>query len=656
VAVLAAAVTQCTGGPLTMRRVDLKVLVLDSGGFGMPAMIDALNRQGVPSQVVKTTVAGRPVIDAAFLSSSSGTNPVVEEAKYQAVFADSETVPGLTDAERAALFAFEVKFGVRQVDAFPGAGPGVGLTLVGTGGGSLDGTTATVTPAGLTAPFTYLAGPLPMGIGSYLSSGTPATTLPAGASFTNLATVPFGGTTATLAGIYKHDGREELVSMAAHLATSPQFQALSRGIINWATKGVHLGHDRTYLTVHVDDLLGQDARWNSASNCTPGEDCPAGVTAGADIRMTPADLQATIAWQTANGFKFDWAYNGFGSINWVNEHGGTDDLLTAAKANVAQFFWLNHTYQHLYLGCTQDFTVIPWKCTTNASGQVQYMSQADISAEISQNVAFAQANGLPIDPTELLTGEHSGLYILPQQPADNPNLAPALAANGIKVTGSDASRQFDARLVGTTRTVPRYPMANFYNVGTKAEMIDEFNFIHTSAADGGHGTCSPTSTVDNCLTAIDPTTGYDGYIVPLDTDITLRHMLGNDPRPHYVHQSNLAEERILLPLMNSILGRYRSMFNSTAPTVHMTETQASYVLTQQAAWATGMNQVDAYTLGSDVYVNKGAYTGAVPVTTPNGTKVGTTGAAFGEAYAGDLSAWVTMPATGPYRLALVTAP
>jgi hypothetical protein len=658
-AVLAAAVTQCTGGPLTLRRVDLKVLVLESApNYGMPAMVESLNRQGVPYQLINTAAAGRPVIDTAFLSSTTGTNPVVERANFQAVFAESQALPGLTEAERTALAAFEAKFGVRQVDAYAFAGPSAGLDLLGAGGGAIDGTTASVTAAGLTGPFKYLAGPVPMGVNTYLSAGTPAATLPAGASFTNLATVPFGGTNATLAGIYKHDGREELVSMAAHFALSTQARVLTRGIVDWATKGVHLGHDRTYLTVHVDDLFGADSRWSTTANCTPGEaDCPAGAVAGPDIRMTAADLQATVAWQSANGFKFDWPFNGFGSVEYVDEHGGSDPLLAAAKANVAQFYWLNHTYQHLYLGCVQDVTVIPWRCTTNASGQVQYVSQATIQAEIAQNVAFAQANGLPIDPSELLTGEHSGLYITPQQPADNPNLVPAFNANGIKVTGSDASRQLDSRLVGSTRTVPRYPMANFFNVGTKAEMIDEFNYIHASAADGGGGFCGTGTVTGDCLPAVNTTTGYDDSIIPLDTDITLRHMLANDPRPHYVHQSNLAEERILLPLMNSILGRYRSMYNATAPVVHVTETQAADLLTQQAAWGTGRNQVEAYTLGNELYVNKGAYTGAVPITAPNGTKVDTsTGPVFGTAYAGELSAWVSLPATGSYRLILVTAP
>lgn len=661
-AVLAAAVTQCTGGPLTMRRTDLKVLVLDSGGPGVAAIVEALKSQGVPYDQIRATDAppARPIIDTAFLSSTSGTNPVIDRAKYQAVVSETESVAGLTDAERTDLFAFESKYGVRHVDAYSIPGPAVGMDFLGTGG-SLDGATLTVTPAGLTAPFGYLSGSVPVDVSSaYLLNATPAAAPVAGTTFTSLVTAPAPGSpgaTATVLGVYQHDGREEMVSTAVHYSLASQARVLGKGIVAWMTKGVHLGYDRNYLTVHIDDLFAADARWNSTANCTPTEDCPSGVTGGPDIRMTTADMSAVVAWQQANGFKFDWAYNGFGSVDYATEHGGSDPLLTAAKANVGAFYWLNHTYTHLFLGCQQDFTVIPWRCQTDAGGQPVWVPASTVQSEITQNITFATTNGLPIDPTELLTGEHSGLFILPQQPVDNPNLAPVFTSLGIKVTGSDASRDPGARQVGSALTVPRYPMTNYYNVGTKAEMADEFNWIHTSTADGGGGSCALDPATRTCLTPIDVTTGYDSFIVPFDTGQTLRHILNNDPRPHYVHQSNLAEERILLPLMNSVLGTYRGIFNSTAPTVHVTETQASRVLSNQAAWAAGQSQVEAYTLGNEVYVNKGAYTGEVPITVPNGTRVeSATGALFGEAYAGGMSAWATMPATGSYRLVLVTAP
>jgi hypothetical protein len=657
---LAAVGTQCTN--TASRRVDLVVLVLTDGANpGVIAVRDELRTEGVPFREINVADPAHPTVDAAFLATTSGTSPVVERARYQAVVSADEEITGLSPDERTALIAYEIKYGIRHVTAGTWSKPAVGLNEARTSGyiGTLDGMTATVTPAGRAAPFTYLAGPVPFEAGSYGHLATPLDSPPAGASYSSLVTVPIPGTNrvGSIVGVYQHDGRQEMVITALFNSGQQQFRALGHGIVTWMTKGVHLGHDRNYLTVHVDDIYGTDTRWNSANNCTPDSDCPAGVAAGPEIRMTAADVAAVAAWQTANGFTLDWAFNGYGSDEWAAEH-GSDPLLAATTADAGRFHWINHTYRHQFLGCQQDMSVIPWRCRTGAGGQTLWVSQATIVDEINQNVAFARAHGLPIDPAELVTGEHSGLFILPQQPVDNPNLAPAFTATGITVTGADASRQPDSRVIGTTRTVPRYPMANYFNVGTKAEMADEYNWVFTSKAAGGSGACTDNPKTMTCITPIDPATGYDSYIVPQDTTLTMRHVLGNDPRPHYVHQSNLAEDRILLPLMSSVLARYRSMMNATAPPVHVTETEAASALARQAAWAAGAagaGQVEAYTVDNTVHVDRGAFTGAVPITVPAGSRVdGPTGTPFGEAYAGESSAWVAD--TGSYRVALASGP
>lgn len=41
-----------------------------------------------------------------------------------------------------------------------------------------------------------------------------------------------------------------------------------------------------------------------------------------------------------------------------------------------------------------------------------------------------------------------------------------------------------------------------------------------------------------CISPLDPATGFDEYIVPIETRIALSHVMANDPRPHYAHQSN----------------------------------------------------------------------------------------------------------------------
>jgi hypothetical protein len=660
VAAMASATTQCTGGTVTQQRIDLKVLVLNDGSTpGVAAIRDELRSEGVPVKEINLADPARPVISAAFLSTTTGTNPIVERAYYQGVVVPNEATAQLSVAERDALAAFQAKFGIREVVASTWANPAVGLNYAANPGymGSLDNMTATVTAAGLADPFKYLTGSVPFDVGSYGFLATPLATLPAGETFTPLVTMPIPGSTAVapVLGVYAHGGTEDLIITTSLSTYQQHFQLLGRGIVSWLTKGVHLGFDRSYFTVHVDDMFAADERWNAEYNCTPGEDCPAGVPDLADIRMTAADLQAVVAWQNANRFRFELGFNGFGSVDYTAEN-GSDPLLTAAKANKASFNWLNHTYRHQFLGCLQDFTTIPWTCQRDAAGNIRYLDRASIEREIVDNRSWATYHGLPFNRNELLTGEHSGLFILPQQPVDNPNLAAALYYTGITVTGSDASRDFNQRHVqGSTytRTVPRYPLSVFFNTGTKAELIDEYNWIFTSAADGGSGICSANPATMTCLPPISSTTGFEDWILPFDTAQSLRHIMGNDPRPHYAHQSNLAEDRLLLSLTDSVLSTYRSRFASNTPLVTLRQTQASDVLAMQTAWATSANQVEAYTVGKDLYVVMNGYQGKVPITAPTGTRVDSSiGPLFGEAYAGEQSAWATAPLLGPIHLVL----
>src|SRR3546814_10745629 len=45
--------------------------------------------------------------------------------------------------------------------------------------------------------------------------------------------------------------------------------------------------------------------------------------------------------------------------------------------------------------------------------------------------------------------------------------------------------------------------------------------------------------------------------VDREAAIMLGHMLTNDVRPHYVHQANLAEDRVLYDVLDTALDRYR---------------------------------------------------------------------------------------------------
>ncbi|MFE4867540.1 hypothetical protein [Streptomyces sp. NPDC056682] len=643
-------------------RIDLRVLVVSDGGPATAAITAELDGEGTPYTVVDLGQSGRPVIDAAFLADTVDGLP---RAKFQAVVLPNDNPFPTGSAEMAALAAYETSYAIPQVDAYTYARPQVGLQTPTGGGysGSVDGIQAQVTAAGRGGPFGYLNGSVPFEDNSpsvsesYAFLSQPA----AGADFTSYVQAPIPGKTGngSLVGEYRHDGRRELVVTFAYNQYQQQFKLLARGIVDWMTQDVRLGASRNYFAVHVDDVFAGDDRWDSALNCTPGDvDCPPGQGVQSAIRMTPDDVSNAVAWEKSHNFTLDLAFNGGGSVDYREEHSGSDPLADQLALNKDRFRWINHTYDHAFLGCQQNVTVVPWTCATNPDGSTRYVSQAEISKEISDNLQWAQSNQLPVQPDELITGEHSGMALLPQQPQDNPYLAPTLAAEHINWLGADMSRDPQQRAVGSALTVARYPINIFYNAGHVFEQVDEYNWIYTSRAQGGSGLCESLPNT-SCLPApLDPATGYTAHIVPLETQVALGHVLGNDPRPHFIHQSNLAEDRIGYAVLNGVLDQYKALYAASAPLVNPRMKDIGAELRNRGVWNTAVKagQVSAYRIGDRVTVRAPA---GVPVTAtmPNGTgqvlQNGTT--AFGQAYAGSMSGWVA-PESGQSTVTLALAP
>ncbi|MBO1332730.1 hypothetical protein [Streptomyces sp. VRA16 Mangrove soil] len=628
----------------TAPRIDLRVLVVTDGGPATAAIAAELDSEGTPYTTVDLTQSNRPVIDAAFLADTVGGRA---RAKFQAVVLPNDNPFGAGSAESTALADFEKKFAIPQVDAYTYAKADVGEQPP-QFAGILDGTEAQVTDAGKSAAFGYLSGSVPFENNSpdvaesYGYLAQPA----AGADFTPYveAEIPGTGQKGSLVGEYKHDGRRELVVNFVYNQYQQQFRLLARGIVDWMTQGMHLGASRNYFAVHVDDVFLADDRWNSDLNCTPGDvDCPGGGGTPDEIRMTAADAQYAAQWSKQRGFTLDMVFNGGGSEMFKQDNGGSDALAAQLIADKATYRWVNHTYDHPFLGCVQDVSTVPWKCATNANGTTQWVTQAKISQEISDNRGWAQRAGLPLNRAELVTGEHSGLKVLPQQPEDNPNLSGALSLNGVTSLASDASRESEQRKVGPALTVPRHPMNVFYNAGKAAEMVDEYNWIYTSKADGGSGICEGSATT-TCLSQPLSADGYTSYIVPLEARTAFGHVLGNDPDPHYIHQSNLAEDRIAYPVLDSVLDKYASLFTSSTPIENLPMAQIATEMKQRAAWraAVAANKVTAYRIGTTVTVQAPSGV-AVTATAPTGTvqqlALGTK--TFGSAYAGRQSGWVT---------------
>ncbi|MFE0729086.1 hypothetical protein [Streptomyces antibioticus] len=639
----------------TTPRIDLRVLVVSDGGPATDAIAAELASAGTPFTEIDLNDTGRPVIDADFLADTVDGRP---RARYQAVVLPNDNPFAAGSAEMAALASYEQTYAIPQVDAYTYARPEAGLQYPVYGGyaGSLDGVAAAVTAAGRSGPFGYLDGAVPFedndaAVGeSYAYLSTPAP----GADFTSYVDAPIPGrsTRGSLVGEYRHDGRRELVVTFVYNQYQQQFRLLARGIVEWMTGGVHLGASRNYFAVHVDDVFAADDRWNTTLNCTPGDvDCTDPNATPDPIRMAPADVTYATSWQTGHGFTLDLAYNAAGTVDQRADNNGADPLADALLAEKDRFRWVNHTYTHAFLGCVQDTTVVPWKCDTNPDGSVKWVSRAEIADEIATNRVWGQTAGLPLENDELVTGEHSGMAVLPQQPQDNPNLALAVGDNGIDWLGSDNSREPHQRQVGPATTVPRYPMNVFYNAGRAAEQVDEYNWIYTSRAQGGSGICEDNPATTTCLAApLDPATGYAEHIVPLETRIALGHVLANDPRPHFIHQSNLAEDRIAYPVLDGVLDGYDGLFTADTPVVNLRMKDIGVELGRRAAWQTALDagQVTAYRIGDTVTVQAPSGT-AVTATLPAGSTLA--GGAFGTPYAGGVSGW-TPAGAGPLAFAL----
>lgn len=632
----AAAAAKTTAEPT----IELTVLVLDDGSPTVGAIADRLEDEGVATRRLALGDPSRARITAEFLADHEAGI-----AHYLGVVAPSAALTGLDEDEKSTLASYQAEFGVREVDAYNWAHPGVG-TGYPTYSGPVDGLEATLTSDALGGDWSYLDGqvdlddfdPAVSESYGYLADPLPATD---DSSFTPVLTATGSdGRSGTLMGVHEVGGRERLILTFASNGYQSHFKVLSHGIVSWLTQGVSTSLYRNIFSVHIDDVFLSNGEWNAEGNCTPGDECdPArypDTAPGATSRMDASDVSHLVDWQRANDLKLDMTFNAAGARRG-------DALTTSLLANAGEMRWLNHTWEHPYIGCFKDESVTPWQCQSDpVTGQVKWYPEGDISREINRNIRWAQRNGVALDRTELVTGEHSGLKSLPQMPADNPNLAGALNQTGISWIASDASREAEQRSIGKALTVPRHPMNIYYNTSLTSTAVDEYNWVYTSAADGGSGICE-TDRRSTCIEPLDVSSGFADYIVPIETRIALGHLLGMDPRPHYAHQSNLTGDRILYPVLDGVLGTYRDLFADSAPVVNSSHAESGEELRRRDQWESSKSQVEASVTGDMLTVtNTGSAALWVPVTAPSSAT--NAGQPFGTSYAGSRSSWVELGA------------
>jgi hypothetical protein len=435
---------QLPAGAATALQLNLKVLLIGGGSTDptTSAWQSALTSEGVGFTEVTAggTASAETVTLPALTTGAVGNYNGV-------VFADSPA--DFSAGQLTSLFAYESTFGVRQIDGY--AYPYYGLTPV--TGGALDGTTAQLTPSGLTA-LPELAGPIPFSTGSYGYTAT----VNAGAPFTPWLENTTGQ---VLAGVYQHPSTDpqsnvsELEIDFDYNSSLLQWELLAPGLINWVTQDLHLGINRNFVEMDIDDTFTPDNAWSIAVHDNDYSDA-------GSLRMQPADVVTAANWSTANNFRMDQLFNYGGTAEYqAGELGLTGDTLPSgqsskpdpllaefqatdpntSKSYADDFGWLSHTYDTPYLdeGCaTQDYIEAELNENTNAAAAAPGATAGTGGLGLTESTNTANAYGYE-NPDVFVPGNHSGFAdLVPGTPAtvDPPDLDPETVINGTLAAGT----------------------------------------------------------------------------------------------------------------------------------------------------------------------------------------------------------------------------
>lgn len=559
--------------------IELKVLVLSADGTesGLPAIEQALSYLGTPYQVFKAAPLPSDPATNRFADPTSGVTlaegPLETSihAYYQAVIvatgelgysANGSYKSALTPAEWSYLWAFEAKFGIRQLSWYTYPTPAYGFNWP---TGAVDTTTSpldvpfsaagksafssylnTATPVSIKNAYTYLAQPLDDGNTTPLLSDGAGNALAAVRSYS--------------------DGRQAL---ALTFDSNPHLLhtlVLSYGLVNWVTKGLFLGERHVYLSAQVDDLFIDNTLWPATTPCGTSVDDPSLPT----YRMTAADLKATQAWQTAKqaqpttkGLRLNMAYNGYGTTSAFytqykasNPNAQTKDTLTPeAKRQQSSYNWISHTYTHANLD------------------QISY---ADAQAELANNDTVARNLAVTAyTKKNLVQPDVSGLA--------NANFLTAAYDFGTRNVVSDTSRggsntnpSPNAGVANAIQPailqIPRRPNNLYFNVSTPAEWLAEDNCLYPAGAYGHVST-------------------YD-QLLERESNVLVSYLLKGDVNPWMFHQPNLraydGTRSLLGDLLDRTLAKYNTYF--TLPVLSPTMDELGTVVTNRMQYnASGAN-------------------------------------------------------------------
>ncbi len=469
-------------------KVRLKLLLLEgsSDDAGLPAIRLALRRVGVPFDEINTQTTNL---------SSTMLEPINNFANYQGIILSTPTlayksgtgyVSGLTGEEWNLLTSFERRYGLRRAVLTAEPSADIGLESV----GSLDtrnrlsSLMVQPTTAGAVV-FSNLNAKANIeitGATIYLGKAKGGQVLLQDA---NARVVAATNTTS--------DGREMLWLTMTQDANTRHSLLLLPGLVEWVTRGLHLGAYQTNLNIHVDDYFSTSDIWDVNLN----RDVILGY------RITAEDAFNYDVWQNnfrknhplASSLVTDMLFNGrsfqtgAATLCALPVPANTDGLSAATKCIASHFRWVNHTWSHPYL---DKFTA------------------AQINDEITKNAAVGRALGVSTYiPDTLVTGAHTGLgYIVAERTNYGKShattgLISSAAANGIRWMGTTSSMptsapecvstfedcnhnnpypfeglRFPTNLPTNDILVePRYFTGVAWDVSTPEELTDQYNHL-----------------------------------------------------------------------------------------------------------------------------------------------------------------------------------
>ncbi len=516
VALLAGAPARAAG--VVPPRIELEVLLLGTSSTqsDLQDWQAALTREGIPYREILTAGVHTPITSATLSGTTADGTRV---GHYEAVIVANQglltcssgpCVSTLTQPEWDAIEQYERDFSVRQItgDVSPGSNSTPG-PVYGTGmnapvySGTLDGVPASLTSAGQ-AVFSYLQPTAPITFG-VVGAATPGSTT-WGHEATPLSTTSFntllagpGGT--AFVGVYTHpDGVQELEQTYASNQYLLQDQLLRHGELVWVTRGVYLGDQRNYSETEIDDTMIGDDVWDPITHQVDTNPADA-------VQESASDLTYAAQWSLANHFRIDMVFNGSGGAGSTNGPSLLTQLQAinpqTARPYLDSFGWVNHTWDHPNIdqGCA---------------------SSDYIQAEVNQNTNWATTTlGLStgtgalgqIDPTVLVTGEHSGLAnLVPGTPGtvDPPLISELTPGHGSLPAGTytyAVSDQFSATGGESTASSAQITLSSPGAVTLSWDAVCHAADYRVYRQDNATGVWTLLSTVNATAADFGPTTG-----------------------------------------------------------------------------------------------------------------------------------------------------